>query len=550
MSNWPESPDQNRPVLLDRLALARIGSGVGGLALVVAVLALLVQHDITPLVLVSVVIGIIGIVVWTVLAPNDFRNLITRRQAFYGGGSIFTSILVIGIVAIVYALTVNSGVFADLTSVHYYSLTPDIRATVLSLTTPIQITAFYDRTRLTDQAADTPILRMFADVAPNRVKLVIADPDEQALLARNLGLVGSFGIYVSELNSQGQPDFQRTVQMQGSYAREAWIASAILQLQASGKYKVVFTTGHGEIGTDITLKEDAYGIRAGMEKVGILTGTVDLKSDPIPTGTTALVLLRPQSDLEQSEVNKIAEYMANGGRLLVMAKPAYIGAIQFMTSPNSPMAKYLWDTWGLRPQNDIVFDPKSYLENPYRLLAAYVLPHKITNRDETGTTQIRPLFTIAQSWEVAQTPPNNVRVTTLIASSDQSIGKVNLVKVASNPDNPDNLRVEAGDLKGPLPLMLTAENTATKAKLVVIGDSDWAYNDTVTTYDGQYLWTNTIDWLTQYLTNITVNPVVKQLPLIADQASLNLVAVITLALLPGLVLLTGGFVWWNRLRRQ
>ena len=41
MSNRSESPDQNRPVLLDRLALARISSGIGTLALVVAVLALL-----------------------------------------------------------------------------------------------------------------------------------------------------------------------------------------------------------------------------------------------------------------------------------------------------------------------------------------------------------------------------------------------------------------------------------------------------------------------------------------------------------------------------
>jgi ABC-type uncharacterized transport system involved in gliding motility auxiliary subunit len=550
MSNRFVSPDQNRPVLLDRLAVARISSGIGGLALVVAVLALLLQRDITPLALISTVIGIVGIVVWTVLAPNDFRNLITGRQAFYGGNSIFTSILLFGIVAIVYALTANSGVFADLTGVRYYSLKPDVRATMLNLRTPIQITAFYDRTRLGDQAMDTPILRMFADVAPNRVRLVFADPDEQPLLAKSFGLVGSFGIFVSELNSQGAPDLQRTVQMQGAFARESWIAEAILQLQAQGKYKVVFTVGHGEIGTDITLKEDAYGIRAGMEKVGILTGTVDLRSESIPAGTTALVLLRPQADLAQSEVDKIAEYVRNGGHLLVMAKPAYIGSIQFMTTADGPMAKYLWDTWGLRPQNDIVFDPKSYVDNPYRLLAAYVVPHKITNRDETGTVVIRPLFTIAQSWQVAQPPPNNVEITTLFTSSDQSIGKVNLIKVASNPDNPDNLRAEAGDLKGPLVLMAAATNTLTNAKLVVIGDSDWAYNDTVTTYDGQYLWTNTIDWLTQYLTNITVNPVVKQLPLIADQASLNLVAVITLAILPGLVLLTGGFVWWSRLRRQ
>jgi ABC-type uncharacterized transport system len=549
MSNQVDSLRPTRRLLLDRLLLARISSGIGALALVMAVLLLVLQRDITAASLICTISALIGIGLWTVLAPNDFRTLISGRQALYGGNSIFTSVLVVGIVAIIYTLTANSGAAADLTTVGYYSLKPDVQKLVKDLDFSIQVTAFYNSARLNDQALDTPILRMFADAAPDKVRLVFVDPDEQPILAKNFGLVGSFGIYVSALDGKGQPDLNHTVQMRGDVAREAWIAEAILQLKARGRYKVLFTVGHNEIGTDLQKKEDAYAVRAGLENVGIMTGTVDLKNENIPADTTALVLLRPEHDLGQDEVAKLEQYTASGGKLLIMAKPAYRGQIQFMVTANSPMAKYLWATWGIRPQNDIVFDPKSYVEDPYRLLAAKVAQHPITNRDTTGSVPVRPLLTIAQSWELSSTLLQDVNLIPLILSSEQSIGKIDVRKVAANPANSANLQREAGDLAGPLVLAAAAENTRTNARLIVIGDSDWVYNDAITEFDGQYLWTNMMDWLTKYLTNITVSPTIKQLPLIVDTGSLNAVFIITLVVMPGLVLLAGGLVWWDRLRR-
>jgi ABC-type uncharacterized transport system involved in gliding motility auxiliary subunit len=535
---------------IDRLLLARICCGIGLLALCVAALAYLLEHDLSVLVLVSTIVGIVGISLWTTLAPNDLRTLITGRQALYGSNSIFASVLVIGIVVIGYALASNFPIAADLTEQHYYELKNNADKIVKSLDQPIQITAFYRRTRLTDQDIDAPILNMFRDASASKVKVVVLDPDENLPLSKTLGLVGDFGVFVSYLDDKGQPDPARTEQMLGANATEQWIAQAISKLEAKGKYKVLFTVGHGELGTDILKKEDAYGIRNGLENVGIATDTLDLKNVAIPANTTAIVMLAPQLDLGQGEVDKFHAYLDSGGKLLIMAKPAFQGEIQFMNSPDSPMAKYLWTSWGIRPQNDIVYDPSSYMGDPYRLLAASVNPHPIMSRDASGASQIRPFVSIAESWEINPTPPAGVTIAPLFASSPQSIGKVNLRKVAANPNDPSNLKLEQGDLQGPLWMAAALEDTGKNSRMIVIGDSDWVYNDAITQFDGGLLWTNMIDWLTRYLANVEVQPVTKQIPLIVDQASLNVVIVISLVILPGLVLLAGGLVWWDRSRRQ
>jgi hypothetical protein len=99
-------------------------------------------------------------------------------------------------------------------------------------------------------------------------------------------------------------------------------------------------------------------------------------------------------------------------------------------------------------------------------------------------------------------------------------------------------------------LAAALENTKTNAKMIVVGDSDWVLNDAVTKFDGALLWTNMIDWLTHYLSNIQIQPVSKQLPLVVDQGSLNIAILISVVILPGIVLLAGGLVWWDRARRQ
>lgn len=541
-------------LILNRLSVARWSSAIGALALLIAIVALLAGGELSPLVVISALIGMGGLALWMTLAPSDFRNTLTGRRAVHGSNSVLIVLLFIGIVVIVYGMAARSGIAADLTSRGYYTLKPNVRPIVEQLSRPIQITAFYSRRLLTNQALESPILRLFSDAAPQKIRLVYADPDAQPLLASQFGLRSAYGIFVSYLNAEGEPDPNFTVQVKTArdrlpnlpveedYVNERWIAEAILQLEARGKFRVLFSVGNGELNLD----NDATGIRDGMRAVGIQVATLDLSREGVPQGTTALIILAPIRDFTKEMADRVAAYLESGGKVLIMAEPAYRSDIRFLQSPQSPLAVYLWEKWGVQPNRDIVFDPLSYNETQYYVRAAQFLEgHPIVQKDQTGTAA-RPLFPIAQSWRVAEKPPADVSVERIYLTSAQAFGKLDLREVARNPDRAIR---EAADLPGPLALVVAAENTRTGARLLLVGDADWVTNDLIVAFDGQILWTNMVDWLVAFLERITVEPIAGQLPLSVPSGDLELTAFITVGVLPIVILLVGLWVWWRRSRR-
>ncbi|MBO9310514.1 MAG: GldG family protein, partial [Chloroflexi bacterium] len=423
-----------RALVLDRLSVARWSSALGAAALVVALVAFLASGELSPLVAISALLGMGGLGLWMTLAPDDFRATLTGRHAVYGSNSALIVLLFIGIVLVVYAMAARSGIAADLTSRGYYTLKPNIRPIVEQLSRPIQITAFYSRRLLTNQALESPILRLFSDAAPEKIRLVYADPDAQPILARQFGLRSAYGIFVSYLTADGKPDPNFTVRVltardrfpelnvENDYVNERWIAEAILQLEVRGKFRVLFSVGNGELSLD----NDATGIRDGLRAVGIQVGTLDLSREDVPQGTTALVILAPVRDFTQEMTDRVAAFLESGGKVLIMAEPAFRSDIRFMQAENSPLAKYLWQAWGIRPNRDIVFDPISFNETQYYVRAAqYLEGHPIVAKDQTGTAA-RPLFPIAQSWQVASEPPADVVVERIYLTSAEAFGKLDL----------------------------------------------------------------------------------------------------------------------------
>jgi hypothetical protein len=545
-------------IRLNQKTIARVLGAVGVLGIFIALLLYLAQRDITGAVLIALVVGIAGLSLWLALAPNDIRELFTPRRALYGGNSLLLSVLVIGSALVVYTLAASSNIVADMTAYRVYSLRPDVSALMRSLSQPLIITVFYTTAQLDQQSADQPVLNLFRDARPDLVKLNIIDPDQQPVVARNFGASSGAHAFITGVGTNGQPDLGtgKIIALDNDHVGEQQVADAILLFQARGKFKVLFTQGHSEVSVDSGGL--ATQIRAGLDKVGITTSTIDLSQSDIPTDTTALVLLAPKSDLTAVETQKIIQYTADGGRLLIMAHPLFVQLTNDLVPPpdylflqdKSPMSRYLIDTWGITPQNDIVYDPLSNTNNsPYETLTARALQHPIMAKDPNNVSsgQLQAVLYNARSWAVAPVGkgPPSVILYSLISSSDKAFGATDIRAVQVKADSYTRLPT---DFPGPLVTAVAGENSINHSRIVVIGDVDWATNDVVAQFGNAQLWSNMMNWLTQYQEKTTVSPTITQLPLITDSATLNAVVVLTIIALPGLVLATGMLVWWKRVR--
>lgn len=558
MNSSNNTTDNTNGARLNRRAIASAASIIGALGIVAALTLFSIQHTINAAVFVAAIIGVLGLSVWLSLFPDDLQNLISRRQALYGGSSIVTSILVVGIVVILFSLANAANFSADLTAYRTYSLRPDISALVKSMKQPAMITAFYTTAQLAVQASDQPILRLFSDASGGLISVRTIDPEQEPIAARNFGVSTYAHTFITGVTADGKPDLGvgKVVTLSNDYVGEQQIADALLLLQARGKFKVLFTTGNGEVSAQSG--GEASDLGGGLQKIGMSIDVIDLSKQDIPADTTALVMISPKTDLTSAQVDRITQYMANGGRLLIMAQPLFFVMTNAPVAPlalsflqdSSPMTQYLWDTWGVRAQNDVVYDPapQGYIESPYQLLTFKAGNDPIMSKDSSGSAQLQALLFTARSWEL--TPPaqrpQNVLQSPLIMTSDQAFGAVD---VRSAQVDSDKYQRSAKDLAGPFIMAAALHNTKNNSRLIVIGDSQWAQNQVSQEYGNGILWTNMINWLTQYNEKTSVSPTVKPLPLITDTATLDGVKVLTMLLLPGLVLVLGAYVWWDRARR-
>ncbi len=540
----------------NKLRIARIGSAVGILGIFGTLIIFLLQRELTAPVFLSLVIGIIGLTLWLSLAPDDLQTFITRRQAVYGSNSLVAVALFAGIVGLLYGLANNANIRADMTAFRTYSLRPDVEALIKNLPRPAMITVFYTNRQLDKLSSDQPILRMFADAAPDKIKINTVDADAQPLLVQKFGATLSQSAFVTGILADGQPDATagKIVAVSNNVVGEQQLADALLLLEAQGKFKVLFTIGHNEInGKDNG--GDASALWNGLRGQGFTINTIDLATTDVPQDTTILIVLAPKKDFTLQETDRVARYLANGGTALMMAEPnLYLNSnsasppldYEFLQE-SSPMAKYLDETWGLKLDNDIIYDPDPayYIESQYLLLAKPASRHPILYLDKAATRQFEGLFNLSRS--IRESGQNaDLQRTPLFKTSDKAFGatQIRVVQFAG-----DSYKRTDKDISGPFNIAYAVQNQRNLGRLVIFGDSDWVRNDSISLAGNAVLWSNVIDFLSQYTEKTSVSPTVRLPPMSVSAGTLNTVVVVTLVLLPGVILLLGGYVWWDRARR-
>jgi hypothetical protein len=547
---------KHESVIITRQQVGQWASYIAGIALVLGVIGWIWQAGLTTPVIVAFAAAVTGIVLWIVAAPRDFTDFITGRNIRYGTTAVFSSLLLIGIVALVYILLQRATLTLDMTEGRRFTLSAETLDVLKDIDREIRITGFYDSTAVQQREIDDQFFRLYETATNGLISRQYIDPNQEPALAQRFGAYSNGAVFLSyvttDANGEDKVDFASLARVprQEGGAQEREMTQAILRLLRAGTLKVYFEIGHGELDPLDTGAQGLAGIHLGMQESGLITDAINLaqlatSGRQIPEDAATIIMARPTIDLRAEEIALLDAYLKRGGSLFIMAD-ALLNEDAFL-AVDTEFNHYLWENYGIGTLDAVIVDYSSNLRTPLDIIGYQVYMNTDISA-RLDPAQSPTLFRIMSAINVDDEPPvNNGRV---IVSSADSYGETDIRSLMeTNTFEPD----EGVDIPGPLTGVAWAWDQETNAKILLVGDADFVTNGFIGDSQGNaILFTDGVSWLTGFNEQVNFSPqaFVTAPPLIfISTQTLDLIAFVTVILMPGLVLVGGLVIWTQRMRR-
>lgn len=478
----------------------------------------------------------------------------------------------------------------DWTETRLYSLSETTRNVLAGLDKDVEAVVFLSPQNREIYEPVHELLERYAAASPRfKVRWVDAEknPIEAEQLAKRYEVTSAGVVLVSgndrrALDSSELADFDfSSLQFGGQpqmtgFKGEQVFTNAVVQLAEGKKPKILFTTGHGESSLD---DQEGHGLASIPEILGRdnfdLEEWASLGKGAVPAGTDLVVIAGPKASFVPPELAALSAYLAQGGRVLVLADPVFAGAGGTGGLVETGLGPWL-ARYGVRLGNDIVVDPSNPLPffGPETIFANSWGDHGITRSLRQANLPV--LVSLARS--VGSTPqvPPAYAVTTLVSTTAEGWGETDLANLGT-------VQRGAADLAGPVSLAVVVapqsdapaagpegglegmglppaagQNQAPPApsavkpkglRLVVFGDSDFASNQMLRANVGNsVLLSNVLNWMVEREAMVGIPPKkTEQVKLTLTGDELKSVWLITF-LLPVLGVALGVWVHFRRRR--
>jgi ABC-type uncharacterized transport system involved in gliding motility auxiliary subunit len=468
-----------------------------------------------------------------------------RRRWLVGANAAVTVLLLAVLLLLVNFLGSRRYVTRDLTPTKITALSPKTKEVLGQLKEPVDIVVFYQTThRLFELVQD--LLEQYEAVS-DKVVVSYVDPEQDLAKARQLVQKHQIDLNKDPLNqiivgSGGRTKFlteaelaqydYRMAQRMGrpllvGFTGEDALTSAILSVSQSTQPVVWFLSGHGEKALEDTGPQGISELKKYLERENMTVRSETLldKSE-IPSSASMLVIAGPARRFAEQELVLLQAFLARGGRLLALIDP----------STNTGLDDLL-ARWGAELGQDVVVDPARQLPfvSSANVFVVSYTEHPIVRHMETLMT----LFPLARSVKPAP-GDQQMQATELAATSEEGWGETTLTS--------DTFEKDAKDTPGPVPLAVASERLQpSAARLVVVGDSDFAGNDQLGNVGNLDLVRGAFHWLVGQEQLIGIGPKpIASLKVSVTAAQLSLIFWLSFAILPCLFAGAGIAVWWVR----
>src|SRR5215813_10278255 len=522
----PLSPFPDKFMKIDRQEIYRLAGFVGVAMTLAGLFRYLIMGvwvsaglmgRLTPAML---VIGVVLIAVSVVFNFGAIAGFFGGRQGKLGANTVALSVAVLALVVVANFLGYRHHKRFDLTAEGLYSISEQTKKVVANL--PKDVKVIYFNKEENQQFSD--LMREYKYGAP-RLSYERIDPNQRPEMAKQYKVRRMGDIVVAA------GDRNETI----SDTSEQAVTNAILKVTREKLKTVCFSEGHGEKSLSDTQREGYSIVEQRLKDENYQLKTVLLaREQQVPSECAELIVAGPKQSFTPPEAAMIGKYLDGGGKALLMLDPE-----------TDPQLGDVLKSWNIQASDNVVLDVSGMGQlvgaGPEAPLITEYGTHSITK--DFGRTM--SVFPLARAIKVTGGAGGS-NVTPLLTTSENSFAKDKITPGQQIKLEPDK------DQKGPLTIGAAASKSLDakkEARLVVIGDSDFAMNGAirVPSFRNADLFLNSVNWLAEDEDLISIRPKsATNRSVTMSESQQRTFLLLSAALMPLAVIGSGIYIWWKR----
>ncbi len=467
------------------------------------------------------------------------KGSFTSRKFRSGAYVTIMSAIVIVIVLVINMLISKMNIEIDLSTQNMYTLTKDTKDMIKDLED--DITIYYLVQTGAENDILTNIIKQY-EANSQKVNVVHKDPilypkfastyvddeviEHSFIVVNNTKNRAKYVDYndllIQEINYQTYTQETTAIDVEGQ------LTAAIQYVTNPNLPKMYVLEGHGEMTTTETFRTTMAKMNVNMQTLSTLS------QGNIPEDCDFLYINAPQGDLSDAETTMIKDYLASGGKAIITLDYYAQGLKNFQS---------ILEYYGIEIVDGIVLegDAGKHFSNYMNYIIPTVKSHEITSRAFSNAI---PLFMPdSVGLKISETKRSSLSIEPLLTTSNFSFSRVNTSSTS--------IEKEEGDIDGPFNLGLVSTDTFNGVtSSIIVFSSSYTFGDETMSYSNPDLLTGTIGYMvgdTDLLSIPTKSLAVSTVSV--SQRTVVMIGIAVIAVIPGIILLTGILVTLKRRKR-
>jgi len=317
---------------------------------------------------------------------------------------------------------------------------------------------------------------------------------------------------------------------------EQSLTTALLRLARSQNQLLMYLDGHGERKLEGLANHDLGDFGRKLQQHGVRLSPLNLAlAQDVPDNASVLMVTHPQINVLPGEMKKLLRHLERGGNLLWLVDAEPLRGLENLAT-----------TLNIKLPPGVVIDPAAAeMSAPFNwTISTRYPPHDITQNFDLITA-----FPLARAIQPlpGKTQPETAWRTLLETAPRGWVSRNNQASRSTLNATPAFNKEQ--DIRGPVPIALSLQRTVNnrEQRVVVVGNAAFLSNTFVGNGGNMDLGINIVNWLAGEEKLIAIQPrTVRDGSIILSKIELSSIMITSIIVLPALLILIGGILWWRR----